>query len=211
MKKILILFAQHAEAEGTIRRLRAEAVAGQFAEVWSEGRIPSLYQFSKGEIAISSVGLHAAQMTAAHRGMSCDEIWNLGLAGALTERHSIGTLLPIGTVGKFVPIEEERLDKGSLECLSSILPHLSIDGSSGRLVSSDFPIHDADHRKRLGENWDLVDMEGYGIAFAAAHLNKKCRMWKIVSDFASPGGREMIRKHKVQLSESIADTIEGML
>ena len=55
--------------------------------------------------------------------------------------------------------------------------------------------------------WDLVDMEGYGVAFAAAALGKKCRMWKIISDFTSPEGRDLIRKHKKELSEKIAEKI----
>jgi nucleoside phosphorylase len=206
-KKILLVFAQLAEAQAVIQRTQATVVAGEVARIWTEGVLPCRYQFDRGWIVISGVGLHAAQMTVSKYAHLCDEVWNLGLAGHLRAASPIGEIMQIECIGKYIPLEEGELDCGSQACVEFTLPHFSLEEKGGKLISSDFPIHDLTHRRRLEKEWDLVDMEGYGIAFAAAMLNKKCRMWKIVSDFASPGGRELIRKHKVELSEKIADTI----
>ncbi len=160
-------------------------------------------------------------MTVAEYAQNIGEVWNLGLAGALDGGLPLGEIVEIKSVGKY--ISSGTLDPLSQECVRSAIPHLDLDlgfpyngGESlpfslsapgGRLISSDFPIHDAQHREYLSKTWDLVDMEGYGIAYAACYLGKKCRMWKIVSDFASPGGRELIRKNKARLSERIAEKI----
>ncbi len=205
MSKTLIIFAQHAEAKAFLEESRAEPILGHKTLVWSEGEQAALYAFEKGFVAISGVGLHQAQMAVAKYGPQCAEIWNLGLAGALKEGLEIGKIQEIETIGKHVPVDD--LDPKSKECLSFILPHLALKKGGGKLISSDFPIHNTSEREKIGKTWDLVDMEGYGIAFAAAALNIKCRMWKIVSDFASPGGRELIRKHKNALSVQMAQTI----
>ena len=205
--KILLVFAQVGEAKATIHHLNATAIDGEMAHIWSEGHIPCCYRFERGWIVISNVGLHAAQMTVAKYAHNCDEVWNLGLAGSLRGKLPIGEILSIDTVGKYIPLADDALDPRSKECLSFTLPHFVLEGAGGKLISSDFPIHDAAHRNHLGAQWDLVDMEGYGIAYACRALGKKCRMWKIISDFASPGGRELIRKHKEALSEKIAATI----
>lgn len=207
IKKILIIFAQFSEAEATIATLNARPVPGETADIWSEGHLPSLYSFEGGWIALSSIGLHAAQMTVARYASLADEIWNAGLAGCLKPGLPIGHLLSISTIGKYVPIDEAHLDPLSSNCMQHTLPPLYLEGSQASLITSDFPIHDHSHRDRLAKKWDVVDMEGYGIAYAASYLGKKCRMWKIISDFASPGGRELIRIHKAECGKRIANLI----
>lgn len=154
---------------------------------------------------MSSVGIQAAQMAVATYAPHVDEVWNLGMAGALRDQLPIGETVMINHIGKYVP--SGLLDAYSQECVDTTLPHLSIDYGTHKLISSDFPIHDLNHRQHLSQKWDLVDMEGYGVAYAAHHLGKKCRMWKIISDFASPGGRALIRKNKAQLSEHLAKIV----
>lgn len=207
MNKILIVFAQFGEAEATISALQAEPVIGEITDIWSEGKVPSLYSFERGLIALSGVGLHPAQMAVARHASSCDEVWNLGFAGCLKQELPLCHLLSIGTIGKYVPIDEERLDSRTSDCMQSTLPLLNLEGANGSLISSDFPIHDSERRDHLAQKWDLVDMEGYGVGYAASYLGKKCRMWKIISDFASPGGRELIRTHKKELVRLLADLI----
>jgi adenosylhomocysteine nucleosidase len=202
-----MIFAQLAEAKALIDQTGALPVEGEKARVWSEGEMSCLYGFERGWIAISGVGLHAAQMAVAKYAHLGSEIWNLGLAGSLRGSLPVGECLSIESVGKYLPLEEEALDAYSQECVAFTLPTFFLGTGSSALISSDFPIHDAGHRARLGKTWDLVDMEGYGIAFAAQVLKKKCRIWKIVSDFASPGGRELIRKHKSMLSEQMAQKV----
>jgi nucleoside phosphorylase len=219
MSKVLIIFAQVAEATALLQHTKAIAIPGETARIWAEGDLPCRYQFDHGWIVISGVGVHAAQMAVAKYAHLCDEVWNFGLAGALREGSPLGEISQITKIGKYTPLAEGSLDLRSQECLSFILPDFILEDQEGctsncmasqrgaKLISSDFPIHDPLHRDRLGKGWDLVDMEGYGIAFATAALRKKCRMGKIVSDFATPGGRELIRKHKAELSEKIADKV----
>jgi len=209
--KILLVFAQFAEARALIERTHAFPIIGEMAHVWSEGELPCLYSFKAGWIAIGGVGLHSAQMAVAKYAHYGTEIWNMGLAGCLRGSLSIGEILCIDVVGKYLPLEEEALDIGSRECVAFTIPPLFLGTGKGKLISSDFPIHDSVRRERLGQKWDLVDMEGYGIAYAAAALRKKCRIWKIISDFASPGGKELIRNHKTELAEKIADHLIPLL
>ncbi|MCH9627977.1 MAG: hypothetical protein S4CHLAM2_16260 [Chlamydiales bacterium] len=154
---------------------------------------------------LSGVGIQAAQMAVATYAPHVEEVWNLGLAGTLHDQLPIGETVTIEAVGKYIP--SGPLDPESQNCVDATVPHFSIDHGTHKLISSDFPIHDLTHRQSLSQQWDLVDMEGYGVAYAAHHLGKKCRMWKIISDFASPGGRALIRKNKAQLSEHLAEIV----
>jgi len=216
MSKLLIIFAQAAEAQSTLERTGA-SIKGERAHIWTEGHIPCCYQFDKGLIVISNVGLHSAQMSVSKYAHACDEVWNFGMAGSLQDEQTIGEITPIETVDKYIPIEEETLDTHSQACIAFTIPTLFLplpcneNKKGGKLISSDFPIHTTQHRERLERKWDLVDMEGYGIAFASQALGKKCRLWKIISDFASPEGRELIRKHRGDLSEKMADKIMSIL
>ncbi len=218
-KQILIVCAQIKEAQTLIERLAATPIEGMKVHSWFRGVIPSCYLFDQGKIVISNVGVFGAHMAVAQHGPSsdpaCDEVWNIGFAGALKEGYPVGQIVPISYIGKYTPIIEGTLDERSLECLSTTLPPLSLNGKaadqSGRLVTSDFPIHHPYHRLRLSPLWDLVDMEGYGIASACSHLNIKCQMWKIVSDFTSAEGRELIRKHRSELAEKLAETVIAAL
>lgn len=192
------MFAQHAEAAATLCTLNAEALPGEKRYIKSEGELPCCYTFDQGIIALSSIGIHPALMTVAKYGGAVDEIWNLGMAGALHDHLPIGEKLVIETAGKYTP--------------DSYIPPITFGKEGGgKLITSDFPVHDVNYRSILSQNGDVVDMEGYGVAYAAHYLGKKCRMWKIVSDFASPGGRELIQKNKPYVSELLAEIIHEAL
>lgn len=211
MSKILIVFAQMREASATLKRLKATPVPLHTIHVWTEGVVPSYYQFDKGFIVISNTGIHAAQMAVSKHAHQFDEIWNLGVAGSLKDNQPIGKIYAIEKVDKYVPVQYSSLDEGSKECIASTIPPHHLDSPGYKLISSDFPIHDKILRESLSPDWDLVDMEGYGIAFAAHHLGKTCKMWKVISDFASENGRDLIHKHMEELSEIIADKIDSEL
>jgi nucleoside phosphorylase len=210
MKKVLVLFAQFGEAVSTIKAWNASPEPTSVAHIWSEGKIHTCYRCSRGLIIIGNVGVFSAQLACAKYIHACDEIWNIGLAGALKDTLPLGTLLEIQSVGKHTHLPTD-LDLRSKECVRETIPIFSLPITGAKLISSDFPIHDEKVRKILGQEWDLVDMEGYGVASSGICFSKPWRLWKIVSDFASPGGRELIKKNKPFLSEKIADFLTQQL
>ena len=195
MSRKLILFADREEATATLNTLNTEYIS------------KNCYAYEEGLIVISSMGVHFAQHAVSSYAKEVDEVWNFGLAGALNDAFEIGALLEVKYVGKYIP--SGPLDPDSTAIVEKTAPHIALEAGEVRLVTSDFPIHDDKHRASLAKAWDVVDMEGYGIAFAALQLGKKCRMWKIVSDFASPGGRNLIHTHKRELSEKIAEKLHA--
>ena len=185
----LLLFALHLEALPTLEALQAQ--------LYSKDH----YRFSGGHLVISGVGSYAAQLAVTRLAPQVEEIWNLGFAGAIDDQLQIGTVEEIGIVKKHLPLP--RLDATSLQITEAHLPQIDLGGEVC-LATSDFPIHDSNLQPQGAH---LVDMEGYGIAYAANALGKRCRMWKIVSDFASKGGREMIRREAKALAEKLAQRV----
>ena len=185
---MLLVFAYYLEAADTIKRVNAQKIA------------PNLYTFPEGEILLTGLGIHAAQAAISKYSVEHDEIWNLGFAGALQE-FPLFELVSIGQITKYVPV---TLDEHSQTQMEEHLVPQNLEGDYN-LLTSDFPIHDEKFRHK---NCHLVDMEGYGIAYAANYLGKKCRMWKIVSDFARPGGPQLIRENLSELSKLLADKVE---
>ncbi len=62
-------------------------------------------------------------------------------------------------------------------------------------------------KQNLGRFSDLIDMEGYGVAYAARYCNLPCRIWKLVTDWAQPGSKELIQEKLAITSEIIAEKI----
>ena len=198
----LLVFATKSEAETTIKRLHAKPVPGEQVFIWPEGMVPACYSYPDGWIALSGIGVHAAQLAVSKYGSKADEVWNLGIAGALNDTLPIGTIKQVQVVGKSIALPP-TIDPISREYAESANPIFSVASKGIKLVSSDFPIHDPAKRAELSKKWDLVDMEGYGVAFASHYLGKKCLMWKVVSDLAK--GRESIKSQKVKLSELLSE------
>jgi nucleoside phosphorylase len=174
MKKKLLLFSTLEEAHETLLKHHSQPVE------------KDLWEYPGGLIAICGWGCENAYNSTLKYGFSVDEIWNIGIAGALKCALPLGSLHQVSSVGKS----------------PTTLFSLSQEGL--RLFSSDVPLHDATLRDQLAKHWDLVDMEGYGIALACHTLKKPCTLWKLVSDFASEGGSEIIRKHMSKNSKTLA-------
>lgn len=183
MAKRIIVFATFGEAQSSIQTLDAAL------------QPDGTYLCEGGRIILSGMGAQAAKTAVEQFGLDVEEIWNLGFAGALKTGFAFGSMIEIVKIGKY---------------LTEATPLLLGEGE-GHLITSDFPIHDHAIRTHLSSGWDLVDMEGFGVATAAVEMGKKCRMWKIISDFASPGGSEMIRENMANLSRLMAIKLKNLL
>ncbi|WP_430333402.1 nucleosidase [Rhodococcus sp. ACT016] len=103
---------------------------------------------------------------------------NIGTAGALHAHHG----------GLYVPSAVLNHDFSS-EVLRSlgypVRDVIDLEGGDGTvLATGDSFISDAEVRDALAARADLVDMEGFAIAFACAQLGAPCRLVKHVSDHA---------------------------
>jgi len=209
--KRLLLFAQYCEAEFTIQKLNALPDLSSIAPILSEGLIPTVYTYPEGYVVLSSIGIGPAMLVVAKYAPLVDEILNFGFAGALKSRFPLGSIERVTSVGKYTPLLH-TLDLHSQQLSNSIYPPFEFSETSPlvSLVSSDFPIHEPALCQELGQHHDLVDMEGYGIAFAANHFKKPCTLFKIVSDFCSPEGRALIRQNKRHFSQKLSEIVDNL-
>jgi len=105
------------------------------------------------------------------------EIVNVGSAGAL--RHGLSGLFEVGTV------LNHDMNGDAVRALGyDPLDVLELGVSDIVLASGDVFVSDPDVRARLAERAHLVDMEGYGVAYAAAELGVPVTLVKHVSDNA---------------------------
>lgn len=144
----------------------------------------AFYRFEQGYIVISGMGIRAAGQALFHWAPKIHSVCNLGVCASL-HHHNVGEILEVGMVGS--------------QAASSIYL-----GSGSRLFSSHYPVHSTVLREKLRVEWDILDMEGYGVATMARHLNIPCSFLKIVSDFAKEGGRSEIQKNLDYCSQKLA-------
>lgn len=196
--RLLIVFAHPEEAKPALDYLKANVTE------------PNLFSCKHAQILISGLGALAAATQTAIHGRSVDEIWNLGICGALQPNLSPGDLLEIGCVGRhlfFPPGTAQSSQQLSL----SAHPEIFIGNSVWKLISCDVGVQTQELRDTLSSNYHLVDMEGYGIARAAHTLNKPCRMWKIVSDLANSQTPQSIKERLPALAVSLAEHLIHVL
>lgn len=202
----LLVFAQEAEALPTIHALQALPVPDEFVMIHSEGVCPASYRFSQGWIILTNMGALAAAQTLSKYlyKYNVDEIINLGFAASLEKEAIMGEIHSVLSVDKHTLLPR-NFDPASLRCYEALHPSFSINEKGKRLLTSDYPIHNQILKNKLEKKWDLIDMEGYGIAHTALTFGKKLSIYKIISDFATTGGRDLIRKHKKELAEKLAE------
>jgi len=205
----LILFAHPKEAEATLQALQARPCPGSERALWNTGIMPTCYAFKQGHVVISNLGLHAAAATLAQYLPQHQVVWNIGFAGSLQPNLSLFDLVSVASVSKLIPYP---LDHYATSMVQQTLPVLQIHPTGIHLLSSDFPIHQTPLRQSLAQkHYQAVDMEGYAIAYMAQHFKVPCRLWKIISDFASEQGPELIRQQATKLSEKIAEHLTQCL
>lgn len=130
------------------------------------------------------------------RGHSIRKIINYGIAGSLSDRLSIGSVVEMDKVIKYDPVEFSRPKPGKL--FSSSFPDIVISegrGSLNILATSDHPICTRDDSERVAKYANFVDMEGYGYAFVSKHYGIPMQLFKGISDFAYKESEESFRQN----------------
>jgi nucleoside phosphorylase len=162
-------------------------------------------------LGISGIGKANAVMCTVYCCMKYQPkiILNAGAAGAVDETHEVGSIFQIKKT-----IEPDRPH------LRSNTPWVqtpnTIDGfENAALATQDKPIHDVETFKELSAVADLVDMEGAAVLQAAKRFNKKCLLFKFVSDSPLHAGQgqiiENIKMHIAAFCEYVSgNVIQGL-
>jgi adenosylhomocysteine nucleosidase len=113
------------------------------------------------------------------------QVVNVGSAGSL--RDGVRGLLEVGTV------LNHDMNGDAVRALGYD-PHdiLSLGDSPTVLASGDVFVSDPAVRERLARRAHLVDMEGYGVAFACRELGVPVRLVKHVSDNADDSALDWV-------------------
>lgn len=137
------------------------------------------------EVLITGIGKTAAATALARRLASYDDladlhVVNIGTAGALHD-HLEG-LFEVGTV------LNHDINADAIRALGyDPRERLTIGPSATVLATGDVFVTDPVVRARLAGQAELVDMEGYAIAYVAAEFGVPVRLVKHVSDHADEG------------------------
>lgn len=172
----LLVFATLGEALPSLQSCEAKAVG--------EG----LYEIPEGLLLVTGMGcVRAASRTAAVlERYPVDEVWNVGVAGSYCDDRRQDMVYPIASVEKNLSFPA-AIDDHSQRLARAAFPRLELQAEGLNLLTSDYPLH-----ARGLQGFDLVDMEGYGVAFAAQEKGVACALWKIVSDFTNARGPKQI-------------------
>jgi adenosylhomocysteine nucleosidase len=143
------------------------------------------------EVLVTGIGKTAAATALArHLAVRSDladlEVVNLGTAGGLHDGLSAESgLYEIGTV------LNHDINADAIRALGyDPRERLVVGPGETVLASGDVFVTDPAVRARLAEQAQLVDMEGYAVAYVAQELGVPVRLVKHVSDNADEGARE---------------------
>jgi adenosylhomocysteine nucleosidase len=192
--------------------LRGEVTSGRPLLVLA---VPEEAQFIDTSLPVLLTGMGKVNAATAlamilGRGPAPSAVVNLGTAGALrpglTGMHGVRSVI------------QHDLDTGLLRTLTGVAYGTPITladgaGSSAVLASGDAFITDADVRDMLAKQADLVDMEGYAFAAAAANAGVPARIAKHVTDeadeHAAKSWRESVAVSARELAAWAAANVPG--
>lgn len=189
-----VVFATALEANPLIARVGASRVA-------NDTRFPT-YASSSMTVLISGMGKVNAALGVVHllQSYAVDEVWNLGLCGALAPGFAPGDLRRITEVREG-DRDPSHPGVDTLRLPDGIGPELP----SARLVTVDLPVFDVERRRALLSWGELVDMEGAAVARACSLWGVPCVLLKGVSDLAEVDGKARLLENAASVSESLAE------
>ena len=141
-----------------------------------------------GEMGLEAARIAAEELIEA----GATTIINAGVCAALHKRVERGSVYRISTV-----ITEE------LKAAVNVGVGLGLK----KLVSVEEPLYQADRKRELARQYDLVDMEGYAVARVCETHQIPCILLKGVTDFGDAKAKEDIQTHIAPVSETVADAI----
>lgn len=188
----LICFATFEEAKATLELFQAQQVA------------IGLYSSSQALIAITGIGAFASHVVALALSENVEAIINIGLAGSYREDLEIGSIHPVARCSKF--LWHPKGKEASQVCVAAGFAPLTLADTGLHLCTVDFPQYAVSNEERA--LFDLVDMEGYGVAFAAEMKGMACQLYKIVSDHCTKETVSQIKERLPYLSEQMAHFLE---
>ncbi|AVP69444.1 MULTISPECIES: nucleosidase [Prescottella] len=135
------------------------------------------------DVVVTGIGKVAAAVavTQALAGYAPDRlplVVNIGTAGALHGHHA-GLYVPSAVLNHDISAEVLRSLGHPVRDAIDLA-----DGDGTVLATGDTFVSDAAVRDALAARADLVDMEGFAVAFACDRLGARCRLVKHVSDHA---------------------------
>ena len=137
-----------------------------------------LFQSDGMLLIISGIGKANAAMATAYGCLKFNPacIFNLGAAGATHSGYDLGEIFHIQKI-----VEPDRPDlKTGKPCVHK--PDLLAGFKTTILATSDRAVLDPKERKTISENADLIDMEGASVVQTCRTFQKKCYLFKFVSD-----------------------------
>jgi len=143
-------------------------------------------------MVISGIGKINAAMATAYACLRFDPLWilNLGAAGATHESEKLGRIYNIEKT-----VEPDRLH------LRTNSPYIQYPDSlqgvdKATLATQDKGIIDVDAFREIAPLADLVDMEGASVVQASQRFEKRCLLFKFVTDTpAHVGQGKIIMEH----------------
>jgi adenosylhomocysteine nucleosidase len=166
-------------------RLEAGPLIDLFDLKEIESRPFPIYSREGLVLAVSGIGKANAAMVTAYICLKFYPEWvlNLGAAGATQESTEIGSIFHIERT-----IEPDRLH------FQSRKPHVQVPETlpgfqDAVLATMDKPVTDLKAFGELAAVADLVDMEGASVLQTCRRLEKRCLLFKFVSDTPAYAGR----------------------
>jgi len=197
--KVLLCFATFAEAKHSLKKLDLPQDENMF-----------FYSHPSCDLLITEIGFYSTLKRLLPILDRYTEVYSLGVAGALSDTLKHLTLYSIASC--HLEIVGENIDTHSITLFQSSYPPITLHSDGKKLVSSLVPIHN----QEIKEKWykkghDLVDMEGYFLAGLCQALQKKCYIYRVVSDFCLEKGEKMLKNSLEKSSVILAEITSSFL
>lgn len=194
-EKKLICFATYPEAHFFFKKLDIVQREGVYR-----------YRHSFCDILITGIGFYFVLQRLLPILNDYTQVYSLGIAGALDHRLPLFT--PYSIASCHLEAFTKNRDTHSINLFYSNYPSIPINTHGKKLVSTLIPIHDKSiQEKWFKQGYDLVDMEGYFLAQLCHVVNKKCMLYRVVSDFCLERGEKMIQKNLEKSASILAEII----